>query len=303
MNRDDTLWKGILENVFDDFLRFFFKGEAEELFDFDKPFQFLDKELEQLFPVADGGSPKFVDKLVKVFTKTGVEKWVLVHVEVQGYSEKDFAKRMFTYFYRILDKYNKQVTAIAIFTDANHNFHPNLYEYDFLGTKNVFSFNTYKIIGQDQQALENNDNPFAVVILTVLLALKKKAFDDMDLLKIKLEIFRNLYRRNIPEKKRRSLKVFLDLYVRFAKPETNSKFDTEIQIFTKNKNTMGIEEMVLERVRNEGKAEGKAEAKAEVQEAFVTYLIVKMGLSDAQAADTANTTVPFVENIRKNLDK
>ena len=58
---------------------------------------------------------------------------------------------------------------------------------------------------------------------------------------------------------------------------------------------MGIEEMVLERVRNEGKAE--------VQEAFVTYLIVKMGLSDAQAADTANTTVSFVENIRKNLDK
>src|SRR3978361_1790391 len=144
MIKDDTLWKGILENVFDDFLRFFF-DDADTLFDMEKGFQFLDKELEQLFPEEEGESPKFVDKLVKVFTKAGKEEWLLVHIEVQGYDDKDFARRMFTYFYRILDKYEKPITAIAIFTDTNKNFHPKAYEYDHLGTSNIYRFNTYKI--------------------------------------------------------------------------------------------------------------------------------------------------------------
>jgi len=70
MKRNDTLWKGILENVYEDFLRFFFEN-ADKLFDIEKGFQFLDKELEQLFPADKLESPKFVDKLVKVFTKNG----------------------------------------------------------------------------------------------------------------------------------------------------------------------------------------------------------------------------------------
>jgi len=42
MKRDDSLWKAILEDVFDDFLKFFFKEDAR-LFDFEKGFVFLDK--------------------------------------------------------------------------------------------------------------------------------------------------------------------------------------------------------------------------------------------------------------------
>jgi len=42
MKRDDTLWKAILEDLFDDFLVFFFKEDAK-LFDLDRGFEFLDK--------------------------------------------------------------------------------------------------------------------------------------------------------------------------------------------------------------------------------------------------------------------
>ena len=45
----DLLWKGILEDCFPDFLRFFISN-ADELFDFTKEIQFLDKELAKLFP-------------------------------------------------------------------------------------------------------------------------------------------------------------------------------------------------------------------------------------------------------------
>ena len=65
MNKNDILWKAILEDIFDDFLRFFYPN-ADEIFDFSKGFEYLDKELEQLFPPEqDQYEPRYVDKLVK----------------------------------------------------------------------------------------------------------------------------------------------------------------------------------------------------------------------------------------------
>jgi hypothetical protein len=90
MKRNDILWKSMLEDIFDDFLRFFFVN-AEELFDLERGFEYLDKELEQLFPPeGDQWSPKYVDKLVKVYNKCGLEEWVLIHIEVQGYQDHTF---------------------------------------------------------------------------------------------------------------------------------------------------------------------------------------------------------------------
>ena len=323
MKRDDTLWKGILENLFDDFLRFFFP-DADRLFDMKKRFQFLDKELEQLFPAPENmQDSKFVDKLVKVFTKAGKEEWLLVHVEIQGYDDKDFAKRMFVYFYRILDKYGKLVTAIAIFTDTNKKFKPDLYEYECLGTTATFHFNTYKIIEQDEATLTKSKNPFAMIVLTVLLALKSKKQTDEYLLGLKLRIARDLLDRNISPDKVRALMTFLKLYVNFANPETNANFEYKLSLITENRKTMGIEEMVLERARKKGlekgleegmekglekglekgikkgRAEGLEKGKAEV----VKNLLLKMAMTDAQAADIAGVPVDFVKKIRKKLKK
>lgn len=143
--RDDLIWKSVLEEVFEDFLRFFF-AEADSLFDIDKGFEYLDKELEQLFPPQDGEyAPRFVDKLVKVFRWDGTEDWLLVHIEVQGQFQKDFGERMFAYYYRIKDKYAKPITAISIFTDKNKRFHPKGYVLQYLGTEVSYKFNTYKI--------------------------------------------------------------------------------------------------------------------------------------------------------------
>ena len=87
----------------------------------------------QLFP-AGKGRQKFVDKLVKVFTKDGQEQWILVHIEIQGYRDDRFAARMFTYFRRIYDRFEMPVTAFAIFTDGNHGFRPPAFSYEFRGT-------------------------------------------------------------------------------------------------------------------------------------------------------------------------
>jgi hypothetical protein len=100
MKRDDALWKGLIEDLADDFLKFFFSN-AEEILDLNRKITFLDKELEQLFPnTQDEFNPKYVDKLLKVYTKKGEEEWILVHVEVQGSTDKQFERRMLTYYYR-----------------------------------------------------------------------------------------------------------------------------------------------------------------------------------------------------------
>ena len=289
-------------------MRFFFK-DADVLFNMEKGFQFLDKELEQLFPQEDSEAPKFVDKLIKVFTKTGGEEWILCHIEVQGYHDKDFAKRMFTYFYRILDKYDRPVTAIAIFTDANKKFHPKAYEYEYLGTKNVFNFKTYKILEQDEKALAEDDNPFAVVILTVLLALKKNKLNDEILFKLKYSLAKSLLLRKISRKKIDDLLIFLQLYVRFADSEYSVKFEKVIEELTENKRTMGIREMVLERAAKEGTEKGLKQGieqgiergREESKMEFVKNLLATGKFSVTEIANLANASEAMVYEIKSRL--
>jgi flagellar biosynthesis/type III secretory pathway protein FliH len=58
-------------------------------------------------------------------------------------------------------------------------------------------------------------------------------------------------------------------------------------------------EMGLEKGLEKGIQKGKAEGKAEV----VSNLIIKMGMTDAQAADIAGVSVDFVKKIRRKLKK
>jgi predicted transposase/invertase (TIGR01784 family) len=277
--------------------------DADKYIDFDRGFEFLDKELEQLYPEQDLEHPRFIDKLIKAYTLEGKEEWILIHIEVQGYYEKDFPKRMFRYFYRLLDKYDKQVTALAIFTDNNQQFNPQQFDYRFLGTSLAFRFNTYKIMEQNEDVLHAHDNPFALVVLTALTALKHKKLDDEALFRLKIELFRKLYQRKMDKKTMQAIATFLKLYVHFSKPETNTIFEASIQSITENKLTMGIEELVLNRAEQKGIEKGKAEGKAEGKTEEVRNLIIKLGLNDEQAADVAGVSVEFVQQVRASLQQ
>lgn len=259
MKRNDILWKAALEDLFDDFLRFFIP-EADHLFDMDRGFEYLDKELDQLFPPdGDTYAPRYVDKLVKVFTKNGVEEWILIHVEVQGYTDEAFAKRMFQYYYRILDQYDKPITAFAIFADTAKGFHPKYYKREFLGTSINYAFNTYKIIDQDDTELEASNNPFALAVLSAKLALSRNKVGDQQLFDLAFDLSRRLLAKQIPKEKIRKVMNFLRFYLHFDNPEMFAKFEQQIAILTKRSTAMGIEEFLLERAKNEGKEEGLEE--------------------------------------------
>jgi predicted transposase/invertase (TIGR01784 family) len=295
--KDDVLWKGILEDVFDDFLRFL-NPDAESLLDLNKKFEFLDKELQQVFPPEnDEFSPKVVDKLVRVFTKSGDEKWVLVHVEIQGQYNQDFASRMFRYYYRLLDKYNKPITAYAIFTEANSKTRPDGFELDFMGTSLKYTFNTYKIASQSDEELLANDNPFALVVLTAKTAfsgsgIKNSLERDEVLLNLKLELAKQLLIRQIPKEKIRVLMNFLRYYTRFENSEINSKFEQAVEVLTERSNTMGIEELLLDRATKQGLEKGKKE-----KAVAIARELKKEGLTVEFIAKTTKLSVEEIEKL------
>ena len=79
--KNDILWKGMMEEIFDDLLRFIYP-EAERLIDMEREFEFLDKELGEMYPEPDKeADTRFVDKLVKIYLKNGEEEWFLTHIE------------------------------------------------------------------------------------------------------------------------------------------------------------------------------------------------------------------------------
>jgi len=276
MNRNDLLWKGVLEDLFDDFLRFFYP-DANELFNFNKGFEYLDKELEQLFPPeADNYATRYVDKLVKVFTISGEEEWILVHVEVQGYADRDFARRMFQYYSRIFDQYDKPITAFAIFADTNKNFHPKYYERVFLGTRLYYGYNSYKIIDQDDAKLEASNNPFAMAVLSAKISLSRPALNDQQLFEAAYDLAKRLLAKQIPKQKIRKVMTFLRYYLRFENPEISAKFVKELNVLTERSVTMGIEELIVDQAKKEAKlAEAKDIARAMKNDGIAVAQIVK----------------------------
>lgn len=313
MKRDDALWKGILEDLFDDFLLFYFP-ESIETIDFTKKFVFLDKELEQLFPnTQDEFSPKYVDKLVKVFTKSGIEEWILIHIEVQGSTDKNFTRRMYTYHYRILDKYNQPITALAILTDKHKSFKPSVYEYKFMGTSVRYEFNMYKILEANTKELQLSNNPFAVVILVVQTALKKGSISDEKLFDLKSKLVKELLKKDFSKSKIKNLLQFLKLYIRFDKQELINKFDIEIDTITKRPKTMGIEEFILDRERRVGRKEGKEQGleqgvekgkeitRYEKDFAFTKTLLEQTDFSTEKIARLVGVSIEFVIKIKATL--
>src|ERR1700679_2672181 len=69
--KSDILWKVVMEEVFDDLLRFIFP-DADRVYNMERGFEFLDKELAEMHPkLGEKSGTLFADKLVQVFTRDG----------------------------------------------------------------------------------------------------------------------------------------------------------------------------------------------------------------------------------------
>ena len=215
---------------------------------------------------------------------------------MQSYKDHDFAKRMFQYYYRILDQYDKPITAFAIFADSDKNFHPKYYEREFLGTRVHYSYNTYKIIDQDDASLKASNNPFAMAVLAAKLVLLRPALPDQQLLDRASALVKNLLNMQMSRDKIRKVMNFLRYYIHFENPEMIAKFEQRISILTGGSTTMGIEEFLLDNAKKEGIEKGKLEGKLEEAIAIAREL-KKEGLAIEFIAKTTKLSVEEIEKL------
>ena len=160
----DSAWKDIIEELFEDFLAFFFPRIHDDI-DLTKGYTFLDKELQKILKTSETGK-RYADKLVKVYLTSGDEKWLLIHVEVQGYREADLAERIYVYNYRIFDRYRKEVISAVILTDPDPSYRPERYVRSRWGFTHTMAFPMVKLIDyrKRRDELKANASPFALVV-------------------------------------------------------------------------------------------------------------------------------------------
>ncbi|PXX78005.1 DUF4351 domain-containing protein [Rivihabitans pingtungensis] len=165
----DSPWKEAVESYFPEFIEFYFP-DAHRQIDWARGHVFLDQELRAVVQDAELGK-RFVDKLAKVALRDGSERWVYVHLEVQGSAQAEFAERMFVYNYRLYDRYRQPVASLAVLADTTANWRPNHFGFAVLGCEHELRFPAVKLLdyATHQDQLYTNPNPFALVTLAHLL--------------------------------------------------------------------------------------------------------------------------------------
>jgi hypothetical protein len=222
----DSPWKEALENYFEAFLAFFFP-QAHSNIDWECGYEFLDQELQQVVREAELGK-RFVDKLVKVWRHNGEETWVLIHVEIQNQVDNEFSKRMYTYNYRIFDRYDKQVASFAVLGDTQKSWRPREYSYELWGSRASLQFLTIKLLDYTTRwsELEATDNPFAIVVMAHLRT-QASTQNPEARLQWKLNLIRMLYEKGYSRDNILQLFRLIDWMMTLPK-ELAETFDTEV---------------------------------------------------------------------------
>jgi predicted transposase/invertase (TIGR01784 family) len=293
----DQLWKGIIEDLFEEFLLYFYPKWASENVDFSKPFEFYDKELDTIYP--DKKGKKFADKLVKIVLKNQEEKWMLIHIEVQGYKDTSFPERMFTYFYRIRDKYQKDIMALAILSDNYWDFHPKAFHYEYNQTKLEYHFDTFKIIKKSDEDLNIPNNVFSIIILAAKKSLQKENTDSV-IFAWKRELLLQLAQTNHSVEKVVKILDFLRYVVNFKDKNHVEEFEEEATKILKLREPMGIQEAIIQHFTQVAEDKGKLEGQYE-KSIQTAKNCLKEGLSIELIAKITELSIEKVKELAKEL--
>jgi Putative transposase, YhgA-like len=209
MSDFDNPWKDVLEHFFQHFLAFFFP-DAHAAIDWDRNYESLDKELQQIVSESELGL-RLADKLFKVWLKDGTEAWILIHVEIQNQRDATFAERMFVYNYRIYDRHRHQVISLAVLGDEEPAWRPDQFGYGMFGCTIGIQFPIVKLLDYrgDVEQLETAQNPFASVVLAHLKTQETRS-NPAGRLTWKLRLIKSLYDRGLDGAQVRLLFKFLD---------------------------------------------------------------------------------------------
>lgn len=256
----DTPWKDAVTRYFPEFMAFYFP-DAHAGIDWHKPYRFLEQELAQVVCDGQAGNRR-VDKLVQVSTRDGCLDWVLVHVDVQAGFDREFALRMFTYNYRIFDRYQRPVASLALLADGRRGWRPGWFGYEQFGCAMAFRFPSVKLadFAYRLDQLLQDPNPFALVTAAHLMTQQTKG-RDVQRHEAKWRLTRMLYERGWERTRICDLYAIIDWMMRLP-DELGRKLWGDIAELERSKDMRYIttvERFGVERGLKEGRKKGQVD--------------------------------------------
>ncbi|HEX4948937.1 MAG TPA: DUF4351 domain-containing protein [Blastocatellia bacterium] len=233
----DSAWKELITEYLPAFLAFFFPAAHAEI-DWTRKYESLDKELAKLRP-ADEARKIFADKLFKVWLRNGKPVWLLIHVEIQGRAHRGFAKRVFQYFYRILEERKSEVVSLVVLTGESPG-QTGQYTTSHWGCAMQFDFPTVRGVdfADRWNELEKSLNPFAVAVQAQLKAHGTKG-DNAQRYKWKKELIFGLYQRGFNREEIVNLLKFMDWIVTLP-PQLDEELKLEVYEFEEKSNMQSV---------------------------------------------------------------
>jgi hypothetical protein len=266
----DTPWKDAVTGYFSAFMAFYFPSAHAEI-DWSREPGFLEQELAQVTCDAELGK-RLADKLVKVTSHGGAERWVLVHLEVQGRREGRFAERMFACNYRIYDQHQRPVASLALLADGSASWKPHTFGYRLFGCEMRFSFPVVKLsdyAGRIEQLLQD-ENPFALVTAAHLLTRQTRG-DVARRAAAKRMLFALLFQRNWDKQRIIDFLNVIDWMMRFP-PELNDELWADIQAMERS-DAMPYMSYFERKFRDEGRQEGRQQGSVEGRRGMLSALL------------------------------
>ncbi|GAX40210.1 hypothetical protein NIES4075_11730 [Tolypothrix sp. NIES-4075] len=286
----DSPWKEVIESFFPRFLEYFFL-DAYTVIDWERDYEFLDTELQQLEPDAEIGK-RLVDKVAKVWLLNGEEAWVLIHVEVQGQYDSKFAERMYTYNYRLFDRHKKQVISLAVLADESASWRPSSYNYQLGGCRVSLEFPVAKLLDYeaDWESLEQSTNPFSIVVMAHLRT-KATNRNPESRLQWKLSLVRSLFERGYDREYILGLFRFID-WVMVLPEELANNFKTELRSYeevNRMRYVTSIERLAKAEGIQEGIQEGIEQGILQTsRENLIEVLETRFGLVPSSIVEVVN---------------
>jgi hypothetical protein len=182
---DDGAWKRLLGELLRECVAFALP-ELHEAIDWGRAPVSLEQELRPRLRQAALGR-RVADLVVQVWLKGGETTWLLIHAEVQGDSENDFAERMYLYAALLHMHYRARPTrrsaratpppelpqgivGIALLTDADPTWQPGPYRWGWGDYGLDYRYRALKLTDWQTRLdeLARDERPFAWVIRTWL---------------------------------------------------------------------------------------------------------------------------------------
>lgn len=287
----DSPWKEALELYLENAMALLFPVVYQAI-DWAQPVTFLDKELQKILAKAER-TRTYADKLVKVKLTSGEEKWLLIHIEVQGEPEEGFAQRMFDYNSRIRQRYKKDVISLAILTDSRKQYRPDEYLFEMLGCRIQFNYPVVKLLDflPQREALLNDENVFGLIVVAQLDA--KQLKDPRQRFGAKESLVRKLYQRGFDRKQVLVLFDLIDWMItlphnlEYEFKDIVHQIEEEQQMAYMNT----IERLAVEQGIQQGMQQGIQQGMQQGRLELAIKMVRRFNLSVKEAAEEASVSV------------